>query len=505
MLFNSLQFMIFFPIVTLLYYVIPNKIRYLWLLIASYYFYMCWNPVYALLLLFSTCITFLSGIFIQQAKDKNTSEDGTVSGKGLAWCKCWVALSFIINLSILFFFKYFEFVISSVFPVIHALYPQGSIAKPAFDVVLPVGISFYTFQALGYTVDVYRGDVKTEKNIFKYAVFVSFFPQLVAGPIERSSNLLKQFSEKHKFQVAQVRDGLLLMLWGLFQKIVIADRVAILVDQVFDHYVYYNGIQILVAMLFFAIQIYCDFGGYSNIAIGAAQVMGFSLMKNFDCPYFAKSVAEFWRRWHISLSTWFKDYLYIPLGGSRCNKRKKYRNLMIVFLCSGLWHGASWHFVIWGGLNGLYQVIGYELRPIKKWLSEKLHVNKEVFSHKLLQLIITFILVDISWVFFRANTSIDGIKILGRIFIDFQAGMLFDGSLYTMGLNATEFWIAIFAFVILAFFSVLQYRKVPIRATLAKQGIWFRFLVYITAIFIVLIFGVYGPNFDSSQFIYFQF
>ena len=223
--------------------------------------------------------------------------------------------------------------------------------QPAFDVVLPVGISFYTFQALSYTVDVYRKDIYAEKNILKYALFVSFFPQLVAGPIERSKNLLIQFNKEHHFDYNRVKNGLLLMLWGFFMKLVIADRVAMVVDQVYNNYTQYAGFEIAIATVFFAIQIYCDFGSYSNIAIGAAQVMGFTLMENFRQPYFSKSVAEFWRRWHISLSSWFRDYLYIPLGGNRKGKVLKYINLMIVFLTSGLWHGASWHFVVWGGLE----------------------------------------------------------------------------------------------------------------------------------------------------------
>lgn len=505
MLFNSLQFLIFFPITVLLYYAIPYKFRYLWLLVTSYYFYMCWDAKYILLLMFSTVITFLSGILIDRAKRKHTDEEGVLSKKGTIQCKIWVAASFIINLSILIFYKYFDFAVNSIFPVIDALYPQGNLVRPKFDVLLPVGISFYTFQALGYTIDAYRGTVKTEKNILRYAVFISFFPQLVAGPIERSDNLLQQFEEKHKFQFEKVRDGLLMMLWGFFQKLVIADRVAILVNQVFDHYKQYDGVQIMVAMAFFAVQIYCDFAGYTNIAIGAAQVMGFRLMKNFDCPYFGQTVAGFWRRWHISLTTWFTDYLYIPLGGSRKGKRKRYRNIMIVFLTSGLWHGASWHYVVWGGINGLYQVIGYELRPLKEWFIRTFHIKAETFSHKLLQVIITFILVDIAWVFFRAETTIDAFLLLGRAVSEFNFASFFDGSLYTLSLSRQEFNIALFSILVLFLVDFLHYRGMRIRESLAKQEIWFRYLVYLVAIFLILIFGEYGPGFDASQFIYFQF
>lgn len=343
MLFNSYNFLIFFPIVVLIYFLIPHKIRYIWLLIASYYFYMCWNAKYALILLFSTVITYASGLLITRANkiidDKNK----------VKWKKIFVTLSFVINLSILFIFKYFGFAVENINKILTNL--NMNILNPSFDVVLPVGISFYIFQALSYTVDVYREDVKAEKNFLKYALFVSFFPQLVAGPIERSKNLLNQMNEKHYFDAQRVKDGLLLMIWGGFQKIVIADRVAIVVNTVFNNYPQYEGMYIIVAAILFAFQIYCDFSGYSIIAMGAAKVMGFKLMENFNCPYFSQSVGEFWRRWHISLSTWFRDYLYIPLGGNRKGKLRKYINLMIVFIVSGLWHGANWSFVIWGALN----------------------------------------------------------------------------------------------------------------------------------------------------------
>lgn len=300
---------------------------------------MCWNAKYALLLFTSTLITYISGILIDRANKLQNKK------KSVFWKKTWVVLSFLSNLSILALFKYSVFLIDGA----NAILEKFQIQIPVFDLVLPVGISFYTFQALSYTMDIYRNEVTAEKNLAKYALFVSFFPQLVAGPIERSKNLLLQINERHKFDYENVKDGFLLILWGFFQKIVIADRVAILVNEVYGNYENYGGFQLIVATIFFAIQIYCDFSGYSDIAIGTAQMMGFRLMKNFKQPYFSQSVAEFWRRWHISLSTWFKDYLYIPLGGNKNGKLKKYFNLMIVFLISGLWHGANWTFVGWGG------------------------------------------------------------------------------------------------------------------------------------------------------------
>lgn len=341
MLFNSMHFLLFFPIVTFIYFFIPHKFRYIWLLITSYYFYMSWNPKYALLIGISTIITYLSGILIEKS-NKITDKQ-----KSKFFKKLWVFLSLFINLSILFLFKYcnfFTYTLTKIFSLINI-----TIKVPSFDFILPVGISFYTFQALSYTIDVYRGNIKFEKNLGKYALFVSFFPQLVAGPIEKSKDLLNQFNEKHIFDYNRVKNGLVLMLWGFFQKVFISDRLAILVDTVFNNPSNYKGLEIIVASVFFAIQIYCDFSSYSNIARGAAEVMGFDLSLNFKQPYFSKSIQEFWRRWHITLGAWFKDYLYIPLGGNKCSKWRRYFNNMVVFLISGLWHGAAINFIIWGG------------------------------------------------------------------------------------------------------------------------------------------------------------
>ena len=500
MLFNSLNFFIFFIGVVLSYYLVPHKVRYIWLLFASYAYYFAWNPSYVVLLLLCTAITYLGGRLLQ--KDGSRTEE-MEPAQNRIWPKVIVALCFITNLGMLFFFKYSHFVLDNLFPVLSALYP--GITKPSFDLMLPVGISFYTFKSLSYIMDVYRGQMTAEANFLKYGLYVSFFPQLAAGPIERASGFLKQLSEKHRFQFEQVRDGILLMLWGYFQKVVIADRVAILVNQSFDYYKEYNGFQLMIAALFYAVQIYCDFAGYSNIAIGASQVLGYQLMDNFKTPYFSRSIGEFWRRWHISLSSWFRDYLYIPLGGNRQGKKKKYRNLMIVFLASGLWHGASWNYVVWGGLNGIYQVIGAELKPFKDRMNKRLHIQTEVFSHKLLQVIVTFLLIDLSWIFFRAENSREAVGFLIRMFQGLRISALFDGSLYRMNLDKGEFWIAVAAIVILGVVSAMQYRGFRLREALAKQGMWFRFMVYLGIIFAILIFGIYGPNFNASEFIYFKY
>ncbi len=498
MLFNSIDFLIFFPIVTLLYFVIPFRWRYLWLLLASYYFYMCWNPKYALLMATSTAITWASGLLIDQSNKYTKNKKQREYEK-----KLWVALSFILNLSILFFFKYFDFAIENINRVLAVL--NIALIQPSFDVLLPVGISFYTFQALSYTMDIYRGEIYAEKNILKYALFVSFFPQLVAGPIERSKNLLVQLNQEHHFDYERVKRGLQLMLWGFFMKLVIADRVAMLVDQVYNNWEQYAGMEILVATVFFAIQIYCDFNSYSTIAVGAAQVMGFKLMENFRQPYFAISVADFWRRWHISLSSWFRDYLYIPLGGNRKGKTRKYINTMIVFLTSGLWHGASWNFVVWGGLNGIYQVIGEVTKPYRDKVKQLLKINTQNSVYRVFQLGITFVLINITWVFFRASSFTVAMQMLGKIITTSKLSILFDGTLFTLGLDQKDFAVALIAIGILWIVDLCHSKKISLREWISKKNIVCRWICYYAAIFVVLIFGIYGPGYDAAAFIYFQF
>lgn len=498
MLFNSLEFLLFFPAVCLGYYVIPHRFRYLFLLACSYFFYMCWNPQYALLMLTSTAITYASGLLLARA---NAIREERRRLRARKWC---VAVSFVSNLAILFFFKYFQFAADTVIRVLHML--QIEAQPPAFDVILPVGISFYTFQALSYTVDVYRGEIYAEKNFLKYALFVSFFPQLVAGPIERSKNLLIQINERHRFDFARVRDGLLLMLYGFFQKVVLAEYLGMAVDGIYNTYAERTGFQLLVATVLFAFQIYCDFGSYSNIAIGAARVMGFRLMENFNTPYFAVSVSDFWRRWHISLSTWFRDYLYIPLGGNRRGRVRKWFNLMVVFVTSGLWHGASWHFVFWGFLNGAYQVVGEWLRPLRRKINRVFGVDESAFSHRLLRALLTFALIDISWIFFRASGGRDGVQILLRILgLAGTRWFTWGDNLAAMGLTRNTAELLAVSLLILFVVDLCRYRGLRLTEWIVRQGLWFRWLVYFAGIFGILIFGVYGPGYDASQFIYFQF
>lgn len=500
MIFNSIQFLIFFPIVVCVYFVLPKKIRMYWMLAASFYFYMCWNPLYILLMLTSIVITYASGLLIDRVETKAPEDKKT------KYKKLCVAISFISNFAILFFFKYFDFAVQNISLLASKI--GVTFVTPKFDVLLPVGISFYTFQALSYTMDVYRKDIPVVKNFFRYALFVSFFPQLVAGPIERSPNLLTQLEEPKSFNFERMRSGLLMMLWGLFQKMVIADRAAILVNTVYDQYQGYVGYTIVVATFLFAVQIYCDFGGYSCIALGAAEVLGIDLMKNFRQPYFATSVADFWRRWHISLSTWFRDYLYIPLGGSRCGWLRRNFNLMVTFLVSGLWHGASWNYIIWGGLNGFFQASGRVIGDGWKKLKAKLHFTDQkenTFSRRLIKILFTFVLINITWVFFRAPSAMKAIEIFQQMFSFSNPWIFFDGSLFQLGLSQTEFWILMAAIAVLLAVDVAHEKGISLREKLYPQELWFRWSIYIVALFAVVLFGVYGPGYDAGAFIYFQF
>lgn len=353
MVFNSYSFLIFFPVVVVINFAAQK---------GAVSLAACGK----LLLLYELgCqICIVIAVFYRRDISERYCDRARQFAAGKAGA---VAVSFVLNIGVLFFFKYFDFAVDSLNL---ALSQFGlTMPKPTFDLLLPVGISFYTFQALSYTMDVYRGDIVPERNFFMYALFVSFFPQLVAGPIERSKNLLRQVNQPHVFDYDNMREGLLVILWGFFLKLVVADRVAIIVNTVYGDYPQYGGMYIIVASVLFAIQIYCDFAGYSTIAIGAAKVLGFQLMENFDCPYFSCSIGEFWRRWHISLSSWFRDYLYIPLGGNRRGTLIKYRNIVIVFLVSGLWHGAAATYVMWGLIHGIYQVIGGITKPVRDKLN----------------------------------------------------------------------------------------------------------------------------------------
>lgn len=495
MQFNSIEFLIFFPIVVIFYFAIPHRKRWIWLLIASYFFYMSWNPEFAVLIAISTVTTYIGGIIIEKANGIHNKK------KSIKKKKLHVVLCILINIGILFLFKYYNFfkyiimMISSYFHI--------TVHIPSLDLLLPVGISFYTFKVISYIIDVYRGDTKAQKNLGKYALYVSFFPQILAGPIEKSKDLLYQFDEKHYFDYERVKNGLLLMLWGIIQKVVISDRLAKLVDVVYKSPDKYSGFEIVIATVFFAFQIYCDFAGYSDIAIGAEEVLGFKASKNFERPYFSKSIKEFWRRWHITLGAWFKDYLYIPMGGNRCSKLKNYFNIMVVFLVCGLWHGAAINYVVWGAIHGLYQIIGNILKPLKRALIKMFNINTNKFGYKLYQVITTFILVDFSWIFFRASSFKSAIKLIKNMFY-FNPWIFTNGTIYKLGLDYKELPVAAASIIFILIVNLVQ-RKKCLRSSLCKRNIILRWCVYITAVVIILIFGIYGPGYSKEQFIYMQF
>ena len=408
MLFNSFEFIIFFPVVALLYFLLPFRFRCYFLLAASYFFYMCWKPSYVILLILCTVINYWAARIIGAAENH-------VKRKNV------LVISLIINIAMLFWFKYVYFLdatLRSVLNNFHMSYKNIT----EFDILLPIGISFYTFQSISYIIDVYRGKQKPENNLAIFALYISFFPQLVAGPIERSARMLPQYYHQYSFNYQRAASGVRLIIWGLFKKMVIADRLALYVDAVYNNPGEHHGMPVVLATYFFAFQIFCDFSGYSDIAIGAARVMGYRLMDNFKAPYLAQSIPEFWRRWHISLSTWFRDYLYIPLGGNQVPKVVWAVNILLVFLVCGLWHGASWNYVVWGALNGLYIVASRLTRGVRKRLCAFLHIEEHTGLHIVVKIFLTFNLVCFAWIFFRAPTVHDALLIIQNMVAGFDAG-----------------------------------------------------------------------------------
>jgi Predicted membrane protein involved in D-alanine export len=498
LLFNSGKYVIFLPIVVLLYYLFPVRVKKYWLLAASYYFYMCWNAKYALLIIASTFITYLSGLGLARVNEAACGQARRDRRK-----KWIVALSFVSNLGILFYFKYFNFALDLLQSALARIHIQLSV--PAFDILLPVGISFYTFQALSYTMDVYREKIGAERDFFTYALFVSFFPQLVAGPIERSGNLLGQLKVAHRFEYDNLREGLLIILWGFFLKLVIADRLALYIDAVYGARWLYPGCYLALASILFPIQVYCDFYGYSTIAMGSAKLLGIELMENFRSPFLSATIADFWRNWHVSLTSWFKDYLYIPLGGSRKGKFRKQFNRMVVFLVSGLWHGANLTYVVWGGLNGVYQVVGELLMPLRLKLSKLLHIDRESLGVKLVQIPVTFLLFAFSMIFFRSSSVGEGLAVIGSILHVRNPWILIDGSLFLHEYDSAMVLPMTLFLGALLFSDICKQRGIAVRKIILRQDAWFRWLSFALATAVVLTFGVWGPGFSEANFIYFQF
>ena len=487
--------MFFFPVVCAVYFVVPKKIRVAWLLVCSYVFYMAWNVRYAALMAASTLATYLSGLALASPVYETPDSLGiAIRPQRTAKDRAILALCIVFNLAILAVFKYGNMILATVH------------STRTLDLLLPVGISFYTFQALGYIIDVYRGDTKTERNLLRYALFVSFFPQLVAGPIERSRNLLTQVQhahEKNLWNAERVTQGAILMVWGFFLKMVISDRAAVFVDAVWDNYTAFGRVSLLLATLAFTLQIYCDFGGYSMIAIGAAKILGFDLMENFNTPYLATSIRDFWARWHISLSTWFRDYLYIPLGGSRKGEVRRVFNLLVTFLVSGLWHGADWSFVLWGGIHGVGQLIE------DLFTRGKRHTSDEPVSGMraprradrfitFLRWGLTLAFVNFAWIFFRAPSI--------REAVDFLRCFAHNSGVNDLVLPVEERWIlAITVLVLLAFDWVRKHRGETPDRYLMSRSLPTEWAILILLIVAIFVFGEYGPTFDPKAFIYFQF
>jgi alginate O-acetyltransferase complex protein AlgI len=491
MLFNSVEFLIFFPVVVFIYFLCPQRYRWLLLLLASYLFYAAWRYEYALLLLFSTVIDFFAARAMGNAQDQ-------------ARRRLYLMLSIFVNLGLLFVFKYFNFFNDSV----HGLFQLFNVDYrfAGLDVLLPVGISFYTFQSLAYIFDVYRGKLKAEQHFGIFALYVSFFPQLVAGPIERATHMLPQFHRQHFFNEGRINSGLRLILWGMFKKVVIADRLAVYVNQVYNNPDDYTGWPLLLATYFFAFQIYCDFSGYSDMAVGTARVLGFDLMENFRQPYVALSVTSFWRRWHISLSTWFRDYLYIPLGGNRVSTWRWYFNLSIVFLVSGLWHGARWTFVIWGALHAFYVLMEIGLGAVNTWGAKRLGRSEGVRLPDWLKMVITFHLVLFSWIFFRANSLADALLIvrnLGQPATTLSAIT----ALYAPWLNAgvgdpqLEMVLSVGLILILEIIQWFERYITTLERTFITNPPWLRWLAYVATAIAITNLGVA----IDTPFIYFQF
>ena len=482
MLFNSLTFLVFFVVVTGLYFLLPHRFRWFLLLLASCFFYMFFKPVYILILFGTIIIDYYAGIKLEEIQDQKKK-------------KFFLILSLIANIGVLVVFKYFNFINENISQVLVHVGVQNLI--PFLKILLPIGLSFHTFQAMSYTIEVYRGNQKAERHFGIYALYVMFYPQLVAGPIERPQNIIHQFRIQHNFEYANVSAGLKLMLWGFFKKLVIADRLAIGVDEVYNHLDSYTGIALILATVFFSIQIYCDFSGYSDIAIGAAKIMGFTLMVNFNRPYASRSISEFWTRWHISLSSWFKDYLYIPLGGNRVKVSRLYFNLFIVFMISGLWHGASWTFIIWGALHGIYLIFALITKNIGVRISDFFKKLKLSFLVNAFNIGFVFALITFAWLFFRAKTTHDAFYVVEHLLDIHSINMAKDIYLN----NGQDFFVT--SIFVIFFMEVVQYINSNYRNLLFKHpSVIVRWGFCISLIIMICVFGVYH---NDSEFIYFQF
>jgi len=485
--FYSIEFFTFFFIVFTVFFLSPPRFRWLVLLCASYYFYGSFQVQYIALIAFSTLIAYFTAIGMQRCSEKPKR-------------MIFLVLSLLCNIGILFLFKYYDFLNISLQQL------MGSFDIPykghALNLIVPLGISFYVFQVVSYTIDVYRGEKPPEKHLGIFALYVAFFPKLLAGPIERAKQFIPQFYENTRFDGERITNGLKLMTWGLFKKVVIADRLATFVNVVYADPYSYQGVSLVIAVVFYSFQIYCDFSGYTDIAIGISQVFGLRLTDNFARPYSAASVAEFWRRWHISLSSWLRDYIYIPMGGSRVRTTRLYFNYIFVFFICGLWHGASWTFAVWGLIHGIYLIFGIFLRGFREKVTFAIGLNKFPILHRSIQIIITFALVSLAWIFFRANTISDALYIISHLHLGWEKVFNFEtlGSLILLTRSATEFIIAISVLLFFGAVHVLEKHE-NMRQMFAGRPLWLRFAAYYIMVTGILLLSLPG----TQNFIYFQF
>jgi D-alanyl-lipoteichoic acid acyltransferase DltB (MBOAT superfamily) len=487
MVFNSLHFLAFFPIVTLGYFLLNHRYRWLWLLAASCYFYMAFIPAYILILFFTIAVDYAVGLKLPSMSARR---------KRLLLC-----LSLCANIGVLAIFKYYGFIDANLEAASRFL--GWNYSLPALAIVLPIGLSFHTFQSMSYIIEVYRGHQQPERHLGIFALYVMYYPQLVAGPIERPQNLLHQLRARHVFEYERVRSGLQQMLWGLFKKVAIADPLARTVDMVYGDPAAYSGLELVTATVLFAVQIYCDFSGYSDIAIGASRVMGIDLMQNFRQPYWSQSISEFWRRWHISLSTWFRDYLYIPLGGNRGSAARKSLNLFIVFLVSGLWHGASWAFVTWGALHGAYLVFSSWTESYRRQIAQGIGLDRLPAARAVLRTLVTFSLVCFAWIFFRAESMPQALYIIRHIGADLPGDLLSVVSpsgigAFLSGLQVSKY--TLLAILVMESGHFLQHRT-DLFEWVNTRPAMLRWSLYYSLALVVLL------RFDNEgkQFIYFQF
>lgn len=489
MLFNSLYFFCFFTVVVIIYFSLANKYRWLLLLIASFYFYASINIEYTVLLMISIISIYFASLQIENTNNYKIK-------------KIYLVICILVNLGMLVLVKYFNFLSQNLKLLGTQLNLSFEIAH--LDFLLPIGISFYVFMAISYIVDVYQNKIKAERNLGLVALYLSFFPHLIAGPIMRADELIPQFYKTYEFEVTRVSDGLKLILWGLFKKVVIADRLALYVDLVYTTPSGFEGFSFIIATFFFAIQIYCDFSGYCDIAIGCAQILGYNLPDNFNRPYSSKSMIEFWRRWHISLYTWLRDYIYIPLGGSRVSKPRYFINILAVFLISGLWHGANWTYVVWGLILGIFVIITIITQPVRIFLFQGLCKFRKLYEA--VSIFVTFCMVSFAWIFFRSNSINDALYIISQIKSSLFMGIpqmsslrpVYDSIIFSLGIK----WVFItgFSLLILVYVHHIQPHD-GIRHMFRERSPYIRlFLCYFLIMFIL-----FAGELVPRTFIYFQF